>query len=110
MLRNGHRAVAHMSEDDIRWSALAAADPALIARLPHPRAYYELGRALHRSDIAAERDAAIFALNTAHSPAIGSSLHRAGSRCRLSRPEAEHALRKAVKFLASPSPTLASAH
>ena len=90
-----------MSEDGIRWSTLAAADPALIARLPHPRAYYELGRALHRSDIAAERDAAIFALNTAHSlqplaaayTELGIVLQASGRTS-----EAEHALRKAVKF------------
>ena len=61
----------------------------------------QLGRALHRSDIAAERDAAIFALNTAHSLSHWQQLTQSlVSRCCYAKSslEAEHALRKAVKF------------
>ena len=83
------------------WSTLASADASLVNDLPHPRAYYLLGRALHRSDDQAERNSAIYALNMAHKlhPLAAAYTELGVVLSREDRAsEAEKTLRKAVQF------------
>lgn len=90
-----------MSGAEPAWASLRLADQALVARLPHPRAYYELGRLLHKSSERVDQVAAIYALETAHAlhplaaayTELGIVLQGVGRTN-----EAETALRKAIKF------------